>query len=58
MDARVWAAASQQFPAGASGDVDVFLSKFANTNSIWSTEEYGTLINNPNVGNIYFHLVW
>jgi hypothetical protein len=36
----------------------VFLSKIAGPQSIWSEYEYGALVNNPNVGNIYFHLEW
>jgi len=54
----IWAAAARVFAQGAAGDVNVFLSPYATSTTIWVTEEYGTLLANPSVTNIWFHLVW
>jgi hypothetical protein len=51
-------AASERFAAGASGDVHVFQNAAGiSVRSIWAETEYRTLVRNPNVANIIYHVV-
>jgi hypothetical protein len=51
-------AASETFAAGASGDVHVFQNAAGiSVRSIWAETEYPTLVRNPNVANIIYHVV-
>lgn len=52
----LWQAASRDFAAGAGGKVDVFMSKVARPDSIWTTVERGALQANPAVTGIRYHL--
>jgi RHS repeat-associated protein len=54
----LWNAASERFGAGASGDVHVFINLArANPESIWANTELPALVDNPNVGDVIFHLL-
>ncbi len=53
-----WVAASQEFAAGATGEVHVFHnSGGVSLQSIWATVEYQALMLNPNVTQIIYHVV-
>jgi hypothetical protein len=55
----LWDAASQQFASAASGDAYVFINMAtANPESIWATTELPALVDNDNVPDIIFHLLW
>jgi len=54
----LWAAASRDFAAQASGDVHVFQNAVSLSRaSIWATDEYPELVSNSNVTDIVYHLV-
>jgi hypothetical protein len=54
----LWANASSNLAANASGEVHVFqYGGGVFTNSIWVTDEYPALLNNPNVTGIVYHVV-
>ena len=54
----MWNAAAERFAAGASGNADVFINlPRANPENIWANTELPTLVNNPNVPDVYFHLI-
>jgi len=48
---------STQFAQTASGEVHVFQGMSVDTSSTWATVEYPTLMENPNVTGIVFHIV-
>ena len=53
-----WIAASQEFAAGASGEVHVFHnSEGVSLQSVWATVEYWVLMSNPYVTRIIYHVV-
>jgi hypothetical protein len=49
--------ASKIFAEGASGDIHVFQGPQVDLLSTWARIEYPTLMNNPNVTNIFYHQV-
>jgi hypothetical protein len=51
-----WQAASRDFAAGASGPVDVFLSRAPRADSLWNTIERSALQSNSSVTSIRYHL--
>jgi len=54
----IWETGSQSYAQSASGQVHVFINLAeANPDSIWATTELPTLIENPNVTDIIFHLI-
>ena len=54
----LWDAASRVFAEGASGEVNVFQNALGvGANSIWAAIEYPTLMLNPNVTYIIYHIV-
>ena len=54
----LWVAESRGLAASASGEVHVFQNAAGvRTNSIWTTVEYPTLKNNPNVTGTVYHVV-
>jgi hypothetical protein len=53
----MWVAASEDFAKAASGEVHVFHGPLVSTESVWGTVEYKSLMANPNVTSIVFHVV-
>jgi hypothetical protein len=54
----LWIEASRDFAASASGQVHVFQNSAGiSITSIWATVEYPTLISNPNVSEIIYHVI-
>ena len=56
-DAALWDAASQTFAEDASGDVRVFQASSVRVASVRARIEYPTILENPNVTGIIYHLV-
>jgi len=53
-----WVTASQEFAAGAIGEVHVFQNAAGvSLQSIWATVEYPALMSNQNVTRIIYHVV-
>jgi hypothetical protein len=52
----LWQSASGDFAKGAQGNVDVFFSRAARSDSIWTTIERPALQSNPGVTGITVHL--
>jgi roadblock/LC7 domain-containing protein len=54
----LWSAASRDFAQQAAGEVHVFQNAAGvSINSIWATQEYPALMENPYVSGIAYHVV-
>jgi len=53
----LWESASEEFVGNASGEVHIFLTPDAASDSIYFTTEWPALLQNPNITSVIFHTV-